>query len=134
MARSNTIRNNVFISDGDMNLTFSRSSNYVFEKNILYTKNAISFENPDAIVTLQNNVLFSAEGQINCHKLKDYNRTGTYALEPNEANVFEDPLLAEYEKGVVNIAPQSPAGKVGLKPIDVSNAGPRASGGGRAEN
>ena len=134
MARSNTIRNNVFISDGDMNLTFPRSSNYVFEKNILYAKNAISFENPDAIVTLQNNVLFSAKGQINCHKLKDYNRTGTYALEPNEANVFEDPLLAEYEKGVVNISPQSPAGKVGIKPIDVGNAGPRASGGGRAEN
>ncbi|GAH89093.1 unnamed protein product, partial [marine sediment metagenome] len=34
MANKNTIRNNVFIIDGDARLTFPRSSNYVFEKNI----------------------------------------------------------------------------------------------------
>jgi hypothetical protein len=36
-----------------------------------------------------------------------------------------DPLIVEFEKGVVRFAPGSPAGRLGIKPIDVSGAGRR---------
>ena len=41
MAKRNTVRNNVFVYDGDMTVTFPRSSEYVFEKNILIAKGSI---------------------------------------------------------------------------------------------
>lgn len=132
MAKNNTIRNNVFISDKEMGLTFPRSSNYTFEKNVLYAKGAVSLENPDAIATFQNNILFSAQGRVNCHKLSDYSRTDTYQLKLENGNVASDPLLIQFEKGNVNFAPQSPAIKLGIKPIDVSDAGPRSYATGKA--
>jgi hypothetical protein len=125
MAKNNTIRNNVFISDTDASLTFPRSSNYTFEKNIIWAKGAISFDNREAITTFQNNILFSEKGKIECHKLKDYSRTDTYLLEADSVNFTTDPLLVEFEKGAVTFAPQSPAVKLDIKPIDVSDAGPR---------
>lgn len=39
--------------------------------------------------------------------------------------MLADPLLVEYDDGRVNFAPDSPALKLGIKPIDVSDAGPR---------
>ncbi len=132
MAKNNTIRNNVFISDKEMSLTFPRSSNYAFEKNILYAKGSILLENPDAIATFQNNILFSTQGQINCHKLSDYSRTDTYQLKLENGNVSADPLLIQFEKGNINFAPESPAIKLGIKPIDVSGAGPRSYATGKA--
>jgi hypothetical protein len=126
MAKNNTIRNNVFISDTDASLTFPRSSNYTFEKNIICAKGAVTLENQDAIATFQNNILFSAEGQVKCHKLKDYNRTSTYPLEADHGNLTTDPLLVEFSKGKVSFDPASPAAKLGIKAIDVSNAGPRS--------
>jgi hypothetical protein len=131
MAKNNTIRNNVFISDKEMGLTFPRSSNYTFEKNVLYAKGAFSLENPDAIATFQNNILFSAQGRVNCHKLSDYSRTDTYQLKLENGNVSADPLLIQFEKGNVSFAPESPAIKLGIKPIDVSGAGPRLSASGK---
>ena len=125
MAKNNTIRNNVFISDADARLTFPKSSNYTVEKNIIYAKGNIVLENPDAITTLRNNVLFSAKGTVQCRRLKDYSRTGTYQLKAEEGNLLVDPLIVEFEKGVVSFAPESPVGKLGIKTIDVSGAGRR---------
>ncbi len=129
MAKNNTIRNNVFISDGDMSLTFPRSSNYTFEKNVLSAGRDISLENPDAMVTFQDNILFSKVGQINCHKLKDYSRTETLPFEATGGNITVDPLIVEFEKGTVSFAPESPVLKLGIKPINVSDAGPRRPSG-----
>jgi len=125
MAKNNTIRNNIFISDADARLTFPKSSNYTVEKNIIYAKGNIVLENPDAITALQNNILFSTEGIVQCRRLKDYSRTGTYQFKAEEGNLLVDPLIVEFEKGVVSFAPESPAGKLGIKPIDVSGAGRR---------
>jgi len=125
MALKNTIRNNVFVSDKDARITFPRSSDYVFEKNVIHAKCKIVFENPDAVTTLRQNVLFSAEGVVQCKKLDRYSQTGSYALESEGENLLVDPLLVEFEKGVVRFAADSPALKVGIKPIDVSDAGPR---------
>jgi len=131
MAKNNTIRGNVFICDSDARITFPKSSGYIFENNIIHAQGKIIFENPDAIVALRNNVLFGAKGKVQLKKLKNYSSTGVTALEPDGKNVLADPLLTGYNDGVVRFAADSPALKLGMKPIDVSDAGPRRNGGGK---
>lgn len=125
MARNNTIRNNVFVNDGPMQITFPRSSGYTFERNILCAQGPITLDNFEAVTKLSGNVLFSRQGPIECRKLDQYSRTGTYALEPSGENPQTDPMLAAYKEGKVEFAPDSPARKLGIEPIDVSDAGPR---------
>ncbi|MHC4328640.1 MAG: right-handed parallel beta-helix repeat-containing protein [Planctomycetota bacterium] len=125
MAKSNTIRNNVFICDEDARITFPKSSNYTFENNVICAKGKIVFENPDAITTLRNNVLFGAKGKVQLKKLRNYSQVAVVAFEPDDENVLADPLLVEFNKGAVSFAADSPALKLGIKPIDVSGAGPR---------
>ncbi|MCP4259168.1 MAG: hypothetical protein GY774_16920 [Planctomycetes bacterium] len=125
MAKRNTIRNNVFISDADARLTFPKSSGYTVEKNVIFAKGKIIPENPDAITALHNNVLFSKAAVVQARKLKNYSQSGNYQLEAKAGNLLADPLIVEFEKGVVNFAPGSPVSKLGIKPIDVSRAGRR---------
>ncbi|OHB65277.1 MAG: hypothetical protein A2168_00175 [Planctomycetes bacterium RBG_13_50_24] len=125
MAKGNTIRNNIFISDADAVITFPRSSNYIFEHNVIRAKGQIVLENPDGITTLRNNVLFSAAGKIQCRKLKDYSQAGSYSFEADRDNLTADPQIIEFEKGRVGFAADSPALKLGINPIDVSDAGVR---------
>jgi hypothetical protein len=124
MAANNTIRNNVFLSDTDLYLTFPRSSGYTFEKNVLYAKGKITFDNYEGITTSANNVLFSGAGQVECHRLDRYSRTDSYSLEPSGTNIQADPRLTAYQDGRVEFAPDSPARKLGIEPVDVSGAGP----------
>jgi len=125
MAKGNTIRGNVFISDADARITFPKSSNYTFEYNVIRAKGQIVLENPDAITTLRNNVLFSSEGKIQCRRLRDYSRAGSYSFEADRENLSADPRIIEFERGRVGFADDSPALKLGIKPIDVSGAGIR---------
>lgn len=131
MALKNTIRNNVFVSSQDARVTLPRSSDFIFEKNVICAKGRIVFENPDGMTAFRDNVLFSAEDVVECHKLKQYNKTGTYTLEPGGENLLVDPRLIEYEKGVVRFAADSPTLKLGIQSIDVSGAGPRRNADGR---
>ncbi|MBW8040018.1 MAG: hypothetical protein FVQ85_08475 [Planctomycetes bacterium] len=125
MAKNNTIRNNVFICDEDARFTFPRSSDFVFERNIVYAKGKIVFDNTNAITRFKGNILYSAEGKVQGNKMSRYSRTGSEQLEPEQGNTFDDPLLVGFEKGNVSFAAQSPAAKLGINPIDVSKAGRR---------
>ncbi len=125
MARNNTIRNNVFVNDGPMQITFPRSSGYTFERNILCAQGPITLDNFEAVAKLSGNVLFSRQGPIECRKLDQYSRKGAYALEPSGENPQTDPRLAAYKEGRVEFASDSPARGLGIEPIDVSDAGPR---------
>jgi hypothetical protein len=126
MAKRNAIRNNVFISDADARLTFPKSSDYTVEKNIICAKGKIILENIDAVTTLRNNVLFSKAGLVEARKLKNYSQAGTYRIKPEAGNLHVDPLIVEFNKGVVRLAPDSPAVELGIELIDVSGAGRRA--------
>jgi hypothetical protein len=126
MAKNNTIRNNVFVTDSDMQITFPRCSGFAFEKNVLCAGGEITLDNYEAVVKSGGNVLFSGRGKIECRKLDQYNRTGAYALEPSDQNLQTDPMLTAYKEGKVEFAPDSPARKLGIEPIDVSDAGPRS--------
>ncbi|UCE47697.1 MAG: hypothetical protein JSW47_19125, partial [Phycisphaerales bacterium] len=116
---------NVFVCDSDARITFPKSSGYIFENNIICAQGKITFENPDAIAALRNNVLYGAKGKVQLKKLKNYSSTGVATFEPDGKNVLADPLLNEFDKGVVSFAADSSAIKLGIKPIDVSDAGPR---------
>jgi hypothetical protein len=124
MAKNNTIRNNVFICDEDARFTFPRSSDFIFEKNIVYAKGKIVFDNTDALTTFKENILYSTEGNVQGNKMSRYSRTGFHKLQPDN-NLFTDPLLVEFESGTVTFATKSPALQLGIKPIDISNAGVR---------
>ena len=128
MAKGNTIRNNIFISDSELRLTFPKSSNYTFEHNVVRAGGQIVLDNPDGITTLRNNILFSAAGKIQFHRLKDYSRAGSYSFEANEKNLTVDPQITGFEKGRVKFADGSPVLKLGIKPVDVSTAGVRGEG------
>ncbi|MEN6425532.1 MAG: right-handed parallel beta-helix repeat-containing protein [Phycisphaerales bacterium] len=125
MAKNNTIRNNIFVSDSDMQITFPRSSGYTFERNVLCAKGRITFDNYEGITKAAGNVLFSGEGKVECRKLDQYSQTGSYSLEPGSTNLQADPKLAAYGQGRVEFAVDSPVHEVGIEPIDVSGAGPR---------
>jgi hypothetical protein len=125
MATGNTIRNNVFINDGDLRLTFPRSSNYTFEKNVLRAGGKILFENFEAITTVADNVLFSEQGAVECRRLQRYSQVGKYSLDSDASNVQSDPGIVSFEQGKVEFAPDSPARALGIEPVDVSGAGPR---------
>ncbi|MHC4085650.1 MAG: right-handed parallel beta-helix repeat-containing protein [Planctomycetota bacterium] len=124
MAKNNTISNNVFICNEDARFTFPRSSDFVFAKNIVYAKGKIVFDNTNAITTFKGNILYSTEGQVQGNKMSRYTRTGSEQLQPGN-NLFADPLFVDFEKGKASFAAQSPAARLGIKPIDVSNAGRR---------
>jgi len=124
MAKNNTIRNNVFVCDENARFTFPRSSDFVFERNIVYAKGKILFDNTNAITKFKDNILYSTEGKVQGNKMSRYTRTGSEQLQP-ENNLFAKPLLREFEKGRVSFAARSPAAKLGIEPIDVSGAGPR---------
>lgn len=124
MAKNNTIRNNVFISDKDMSLTFPRSSGYTFERNVLLAEGKIKFDNPEGITMWTSNCLFSRAGKIEGNKLDKYSKTGTSELKPQGGNVIADPQIVEFDKGLVRFSLNSPTAALGIDPIDVSNAGP----------
>ena len=125
MALNNTICHNVFLTDGDMRLTFPRSGGYTFEKNVLRAGGKITFDNYEAITSATNNILFSTEGKIECRKLDRYSGAGTYTLEPTKTNLQQDPMLTIDETGKIEYAPTSPTHNLNITPINVTEAGPR---------
>jgi len=125
MATGNAIRDNVFISSGDARLTWPRSSGYTFERNVIVAAGKVVFDNPDAITTWKNNCIYSSAGQVVGKRLERYSSKGSSLLEARGGSVFADPKLIEYDKGLVRFAPGSPVVGLGIKPIDVSGAGPR---------
>ncbi|MBD3182720.1 hypothetical protein GF312_10530 [Candidatus Poribacteria bacterium] len=125
MAVDNTIRNNVFVYDGDAVLTFPKSSEYTVEKNVIYATGSITFTNIDGISKLKNNVIFSGKGKIVGKRMNNYSDAGESSINFAKKNVVSDPMLVEYKDGKILFDPDSPVKKLGINPLDVSNAGPR---------
>ncbi len=125
MAKGNAIRNNVFVNEGDLTLTFPKSSDYKIEKNVLVAGGKIMFQNPDGIASFKGNVSFSKAGKIEGQKMRDYSNIGSEDYKPGTENSTGDPLLSGLETGRIVFGDSSPAKKLGIEPIDVSDAGPR---------
>jgi hypothetical protein len=59
IARNSIIRNNVFIADGDMTLSFQSSAKFSFINNTLITPGKIKITSPNAIILWKGNKIFS---------------------------------------------------------------------------
>jgi len=123
MAQNNTIRQNIFVSDGDMKITFPRSKEDVFEQNILSSQGKITFTNLPAQKSFRDNILFSSKGEVLSEILKDYVTAETKRVEATDGNVFANPGLRGVEEGNVQFDPKSPAAERGIQPLDVRDAG-----------
>ncbi|HWH71266.1 MAG TPA: right-handed parallel beta-helix repeat-containing protein, partial [Candidatus Sulfotelmatobacter sp.] len=122
MATNNIIRHNVFITHGDMKLTFPRSTGFALEENVLYANGAITFEGIDKVATWSRNLLYSGKGSIQGVALKDYSQSGRVSGVCGDTQVG-DPLFVAPDKFDFRYRPASPAVKLGLQPLDVSQAG-----------
>lgn len=115
MARKNTIRNNIFLAEGDMKLTFPRSSGYTFERDILSATGTVFFSGVNAIAAMPSNVIFSAAGVVEVQDLRDYAERDRRPFEPREGTVLGDPLLVSPSERSYDFQPGAPA--LGIEPV-----------------
>lgn len=128
IGRKNTIRNNVFVTDGSMSLTFPRSTGYTFEKNILSAAGEIVFKMPpDAIASMPNNLIYSRKDSILYETMEAYASKERSPLELRDGSLAGDPMLDERVRGRYIYLTGSAAHKLGIQPVDVSNAGRRTA-------
>jgi len=66
-----TYRDNVFITDGSMTLSFARSADCTFERNTLIASGPITLGQPNAIKSWKKNIVYR-NGQLKNGALKDY--------------------------------------------------------------
>ena len=123
MAKKNTIRNNVFVYDGDMIVTFPRSSEYAFEKNILIAKGSILFQGINNVSKLSGNILFSGTGKLIGETLKDYNGSGRADVVLGEDNKPVDPKVSVEPSGKVVYGDNAILEGLKIERIDGSSAG-----------
>ena len=122
MATNNIIRNNLFIVEGDAKITFPRSTDYTFERNVLYATGKIRFDGFNAVTNWSNNLLYSGKNCIECVTLSQYSATGTMTNPPPNS-VVADPLFVDLANDDCRFRPGSPATKLGIQPVDISRAG-----------
>ncbi|HOD51647.1 MAG TPA: right-handed parallel beta-helix repeat-containing protein [Candidatus Hydrogenedentes bacterium] len=127
MAVNNTIRHNVFVTQGAAQITLQKSSEYTIEGNIVRAGGDITITNVDGVKMFRNNVLFSGTGKVNWHIMENYKSTGERPIEAANGNILGDPLLLDCAGGTIRLDPASPALALGFPPVDVSNAGPRTA-------
>jgi hypothetical protein len=123
--RNNRIENNVFISDGDVYLHFPRSKGYTVARNVICARGAIQFRNVDAVTCFDHNICFSGANRLEGIRYKEglYREQETLAMQPTDDTLNEDPLFVDPERGDYRFRPGSPALRLGIEPIDVSEAG-----------
>jgi hypothetical protein len=126
MAHDNILRHNLFIITGDGMLNFARCQGYVLEGNVISGDGKINFTAPSGgITSMPHNIIYSATKDISWQTLDDqYAVQSTAPFTPQEGTRVYNPLLTNPKPGDYGFGPDSPALKLGIKPIDNSDAGP----------
>ncbi|HLF91942.1 MAG TPA: right-handed parallel beta-helix repeat-containing protein [Planctomycetota bacterium] len=121
--KENVLRNNIFALNAEAQIARTRKEPHLtltFERNIVYWKEGKL-------------VSGNWEGdQFRWEKNLFWNPAGTKGLPEawrekglDRESVIADPLFVDPEKGDFTLKPESPALKMGFRPIDVSKVGPR---------
>ncbi|MEO0531136.1 MAG: right-handed parallel beta-helix repeat-containing protein, partial [Planctomycetota bacterium] len=124
ISSGNRIEGNVFITPDDGRLTLERSDNYVFVRNVVMSKGDFRLYDLRACSRFEGNV-FSAAGELLTHELDHYEIASTSPLPLGESNSASAEDIQIDPTGRVEVATDSPAHKLGIKPLDVSPAGVR---------
>lgn len=122
MATNNIIRNNIFVVPGDAKLTFVRSTDFTFERNVLYAAGKIRVEGVNGVANWVNNLFFSESGVYESVILSQYSPKTTNTNPPPNT-VTENPRLQDPARGEYRLRPDSPAHRLGIQPLDVAKAG-----------
>jgi hypothetical protein len=115
MARNNVIRNNVFIYNGDMRLSFTKCKGYTVQSNIFYAGGRITFEQAENVSNWSKNIVWSAVNKVvgvTPRNKMDGSGVPGGLLEQN-------PLFTGLDKLDLRFKPESPALKLGLEPLNV---------------
>lgn len=123
--RNNVLRNNIFVNGGDAAVRVSREEAHttiVAEGNLFVTNGLPIYldpHNPDknGVVTIRSsrNLLWSGSAETLAtdeKSLAEWQATGK-----DEGSIIADPLFADAQKGDFTIAADSPALKIGFRPI-----------------
>jgi hypothetical protein len=124
MATNNIVRDNVFIVEGDARFTFPRCAGFILERNILYATGNIRIDNPQAVTRWSNNLFHSGTGRVEGVELRDYSAAGTDLRLPGDT-VLADPRFRNWEAGDYRFREDSPAPALGIRPLDIRQAGRR---------
>ncbi len=118
--KNNTVRNNIFVfgKQGNCNITrIEEHTTVVFENNICVTDGATIYRKADGITTIKsdNNLFWDISG--NCSP-PPYGSFEEWQVEGKDNNsIISDPLFADIEHYDFTLTPDSPAIKLGFKPI-----------------
>ena len=140
MAQNCRIWGNVYITDGDVQVTFTRSTDFSMEKNVIYATGKIVFKPINSVTSFWHNVFYSGTGQVLGVEMELYTPGGPITglklnpdapaprevpLESNAGTLLTDPLFVDVANGDYRFTPASPAAQWGILPIDVHLAGRR---------
>lgn len=122
MATNNTIRANVFINQGNLLLTFPRCQGYSLQGNVLYATGTITFLGINNVATWSNNVAYAGARKVDGVVLERYVPTGHVPGITGDT-LPVDPLFIDLSKWDLNYKPESPALKLHLQPLSMSQGG-----------
>jgi len=135
--RNNIIENNIFVDGERAQIYYSNQADLRHE-NIRFRRNIICYTNPDATLFFVNrvgsmpeesdyNVIFHAggkelvnEGIPDASSFEEWQQLGF-----DRHSMIVDPLFLDAANDNYSIKPDSPAFKLGFKPIDISRVGLR---------
>ena len=135
--RNNIVQNNVFV-DGKRTQIYYSNERELRHENVRLLRNIICYSQPDASLFQINmegsmptesdyNVIFHAggkefviKGAPEAGSLEEWQKSGFDAH-----SVVADPLFVDAESDDYSLKPDSPAFKLGFKPIDISKVGLR---------
>jgi len=139
MNRNNTFYNNIFVDGPGYQIQYSNNSD-AYHHNIRFLRNIIYYSDPDASLysfeyssgrsmpsESDYNLIFHAKNQ----DLKILGLPGVETFEDwqklgfDTHSIVADPLFADPENNDYTLKPESPAFKLGIKPIDLTNVGLR---------
>ena len=125
--RDNIVRNNILALSSEGQIIRSRQeehNSFTFEHNIVYFEGGTllggAWDNDKFV--MDSNLYWNARGQevrFGKLSLEDWRKRGH-----DEHSIIADPKFVNVQKGDFSMAADSPAGKAGFKPIDVSAVGP----------
>lgn len=123
MANNNRVSDNVFLVEGDAQLTFPRCEGYTMERNILHATGNIRIDNPQAVSHWSKNLFHSGTGQFTGVRLEagGYGAVGSEPLQAGDT-VLADPRFRDREKGDYGFLEDSPAPAMGIRPLDLRAA------------
>ncbi len=127
-ANNDIVRNNIFAygKHGQIQLAVSDPHiSFTFEHNIVYWKSGGVFRAvlPENEFRFDHNLYYRTDGQP--VRFGQWNFAEWQARGQDLHSLIADPLFVDPAKGDFSLRPGSPAFKIGFKPFDVSDAGPR---------